>query len=86
MPNASQIIHETESLPVDERVQIVDVMLRSLNQLSPELDQLWIATIQRRLNELRVGAVFGISGNAIVARLKLRFPNENDFQPEANPG
>lgn len=85
LPKASQIIHETKSMPVDERVQIVNVMLRSLHQANPELDQLWITTSRRRLDELRVGTVSGISGHSNLARLQLRFPNDNDFRSESNP-
>lgn len=74
MLSAPQIIHEAEFLPVDERVQIVDSLLRSLNQPNPELDQLWITTSQRRLDELRSGTATGITVESVMARLQTRFP------------
>lgn len=74
MLSAPQIIHEAEFLPVDERIQIVDSLLRSLNQPNPELDQLWITASQGRLDELRSGTVTGISVESVVARLQTRFP------------
>lgn len=74
MLSAPQIIHEAESLPVEERAQVVDSLLRSLNQPNPDMDQLWLSASQRRLDELRSGAIPGVSADAVVARLQARFP------------
>ena len=57
MPNAAKIIHEAESLPVEERTLVVDSLLRSLNPPDPEIDRKWAAVAKRRLAELRSGRV-----------------------------
>lgn len=74
MLSAPQIIREAESLPVDERAQIVDSLLRSLNQTVPEIDQLWVRASQSRLDALRSGTVRGIGIEAVLDRLQDRFP------------
>ena len=74
MLSAPQIIREAESLPVDERAQIVDSLLRSLNQTVPEIDQLWVTASQSRLDALRSGMVRSIGIEAVLDRLQDRFP------------
>ena len=41
MPSTAEIIHEAESLPVEERMVVVDSLLRSLNPPDPEIDRKW---------------------------------------------
>jgi len=52
-----EIIEEVASLPVDERAMVADSILRSLNAPDPEIDAKWAQVAQRRLAELRTGAV-----------------------------
>ena len=73
MLSAPQIIHEAESLLVNERAQIVDSLLRSLNQPSADIDQQWVTTAQQRLADLQSSAVQAISLDDVIQRLKSRF-------------
>jgi len=74
MLGAKQIIEEAESLPVDERLIVVDSLLRSLNPPNPEIDEQWAIVAKRRLAELRSGQVKPVPGQEVFARLEERFP------------
>ncbi len=73
MPNTAEIIHEAESLPVEERTLVVDYLLRSLNPPDPEIDRKWAAVAKRRLEELRSGRVKPVPGEEVFARIRQRF-------------
>ncbi len=74
MLNTAEIIHEAESLPVEERALVITSLLSSLNQPDAEIDKQWITVARRRLEELRSGQVAGILGEAVLAKLRKRFP------------
>ena len=74
MLGAKQIIEQAESLPVDERLIVVDSLLRSLNPPNPEIDEQWAVVAKRRLAELRSGQVKPVPGEQVFTRLQERFP------------
>jgi putative addiction module component (TIGR02574 family) len=73
MPSTAEIIHEAESLPVEERTVVVDSLLRSLNPPDPEIDRKWAAVAKRRLEELRSERVKPIPGEEVFAKIRQRF-------------
>ena len=73
MPSTAEIIHEAESLPVEERTLVVDSLLRTLNPPNPEIDRQWVAVARRRLEELRSGRVKPVPGEEVFARIRKRF-------------
>ena len=73
MYSTADIIHEAESLPVEERTIIVDSLLRSLNPPNAETDDKWAAVAKRRLQELRSGQVQPVPGEEVFARIRQRF-------------
>ena len=73
MPSTAELIHEVESLPVEERTAVVDSLLRSLNPPDPEIDRKWAAVAKRRLEELRSGRVKPVPGEEVFARIRQRF-------------
>ncbi len=73
MPSTAEIIHEAESLPVEERTVVVDALLRSLNPPDPEIDRKWAAVAKRRLEELRSGRVKPVPGEDVFAKIRQRF-------------
>ncbi len=74
MLSATEIIHEAEFLPVEERVLLVDSLLRSLNQPDAGIDKQWMEVARRRKDELQSGQVTGVAGEVVMARLRARFP------------
>jgi putative addiction module component (TIGR02574 family) len=67
-----EIIEEASDLPVDERVIVVDSLLRTLNVPNPEIDKEWAETAKTRLEELRSGRVEAIPGDQVLARIRAR--------------
>jgi len=59
------IVEEASELPVDERVKVVDSLLRTLNVPDPEIDKEWAETARARLAELRSGRVKAVRGGKI---------------------
>jgi hypothetical protein len=72
--NTKKMIDEISALPVEERVMIVDSLLRSLNQPESEIDKKWIAVARQRLLEMRSGeAGVAIPGNEVFDKVWQRF-------------
>jgi putative addiction module component (TIGR02574 family) len=66
------IIEEAKQLPVDDRVTVVDSLLRTLNVPDPEIDKAWAEVAEARLAELRSGHVKPVPGDQVLARIKDR--------------
>jgi putative addiction module component (TIGR02574 family) len=64
-----ELIEEVISLPIEERAVVADSILRSLNPPESEIDHKWAQVAQRRLAELRSGAVEPIPGEQVSARV-----------------
>ncbi len=70
MHSAKEIILEAESLPVEERVRVVDSLLQTLNPTSPEIDRKWVGVVKRRLSELRSGRVKAVPGSEVFKKAR----------------
>lgn len=73
MSTAQKIIDDATQLPVEERVVVVDSLLRSLNQTLPEIDRQWAETARARLREIRANTVTPIAGQDVFDRIQTRF-------------
>jgi putative addiction module component (TIGR02574 family) len=73
MHNTEDIIQEAASLPVEERIIVVDSLLRTLNMPDPDIDKEWAVVAKRRLVELRSGRVNPVPGDQVFARIRERF-------------
>lgn len=68
-----QIIQEVASLPVEERVEVADSILRSLNPPESDIDSRWAILAEKRLMELRSGNVAPVPGGEVFERIRQRF-------------
>jgi hypothetical protein len=68
-----EIIEEAECLPVEERVMVIDSLLRTINPPLAEVEIEWIMVAKRRLAELRSGQTKAVPGNEVFARIRDRF-------------
>lgn len=73
MHSTKDIIEEAASLPVEQRIIVVDSLLRTLNVPDPDMDKAWVETASRRLSELRSGKVKPVPGEQVFERIKERF-------------
>jgi len=73
MHGIKELIEEAESLPVEERVLVIDSLLRTLNPPTAEIDADWAKVARRRLKEIRSGRVKAIPGNEVFAKIRERF-------------
>ncbi|HUT58357.1 MAG TPA: addiction module protein [Phycisphaerae bacterium] len=73
MADVKDIIHEAESLPVEERAALADSILRTLNRPDPAMDERWLMVARRRLEELRSGRAQAVPGDEVFAKADERF-------------
>jgi len=71
--NTKELIDEAISLPVEERMLMVDLLLRSLNQPKAEIDKKWVEVAKRRLTEIKTGSVEAVPGKDVFERIQHRF-------------
>ena len=67
------LIKEAESLPVEERMLVIDTLLKSLNTLDAEIEEEWLRIAKCRLSELRSGKVKPVCGEEVFDKIKERF-------------
>ena len=72
MDGVSDIIQRAESLPVEERVRIIESLQRSLNAPDAAIDREWVALAQSRLQEIRSGKVAAVPGAAVFDSIRKR--------------
>lgn len=67
------LISEALSLPVEERAQVAESILMSMNPPEASIDKKWSQIAKKRLSELRSGAVKGISGEEVFDNIWKRY-------------
>jgi len=68
---ANRIIEEALSLPSDERADLVEKLLASLNlPLQADIDRRWAEEAERRVEQLERGEVEPITGGAVFAQIR----------------
>ena len=60
------------SLPVELRARLVDELLKSLNPSQAEIDELWAAEAERRIDEIETGKVKPIPDEQVFKELRKR--------------
>ena len=73
MHSTEEIIQEAAGLPVEERIIVVDSLLRTLNIPNPDIDTEWVEVAKLRLAELRSGRIKPVPGHQVFSRIRERF-------------
>jgi putative addiction module component (TIGR02574 family) len=75
MSTVAEIATAFEKLSLREQAQFAEWYEARLAQVGPdlEIDQLWAAEAQRRLEEIRSGKVQAIPGEPVMAELRRRY-------------
>ena len=67
-----EFISTADSLPIDVRIRLIDKLLKSLNPTSKEIDELWAAEAERRVEEIRSGKVEPLAGEEVFKEIRER--------------
>lgn len=65
-----QLIDEISDLPVDQRAEIADHILQTLNAPDPNVEKAWIQEVEARTEEYRQGKVKLIAADEVFKSLK----------------
>lgn len=68
----ADLMTEAASLPLEERVRLVDTLLETLNPADDDTTAAWLAVAKRRLDEVDSGRVEALSGEAVFAKVRHR--------------
>lgn len=71
--NTTALLTEAASLPLEDRVRLVDSLLQTLNPIDDEATTAWLAVARRRLGEVDSGKVAPIAGEAVFEKIGRRF-------------
>ncbi|MBK1631182.1 hypothetical protein CKO31_10600 [Thiohalocapsa halophila] len=73
-PSNSKLFDDALALPVDERMRLVDTLLKSLNPGSDDLiDAAWHEEAERRLAALDRGEATLVNGEEVFERLRAKY-------------
>ena len=59
-------------LPVDQRIEIADYVLETLNRPNPEVEDAWMEEIQRREKKYKEGKTTLIPGEKVISSIRER--------------
>ncbi len=69
-----RVMDEVLSLPADQRMNLADRILESLNDpTDPQIDALWAVEAERRVQEIKNGEVELIPGEQVFAKIHLKY-------------
>jgi putative addiction module component (TIGR02574 family) len=69
MIKTKELFDEAVLLPVEIRAQLVDKLLRSLHPLQKEIDELWVAEAEKRVEEIKSDKVKTIPGDEVFKKI-----------------
>lgn len=59
-------------LPIDQRIEIADYVLETLNRPDPEVEEAWLEEIQRREKKYKEGKTTLIPGEKVISTIRER--------------
>ncbi len=72
MRKTEDLFDEAISLPVEARTSLVDKLLQSLNPAKSEIDKLWAKEAEKRVEEIRNGAIEAVPGDRVFGKIRNR--------------
>lgn len=70
---SEKITNDVLSLPVEFRLELIDMLLKSLNiPTKPEIDELWARETEQRIDEVDSGSTQLVDGNDAFSRIRER--------------
>ena len=74
-----QLIDVISDLPVDQRAEIVDQILQTLNTPDPNVEKAWVQEVETRMEEQRQGKVKLIPAEEVFKSIDLAIFEISDF-------
>lgn len=72
-PATNELEEKLLSLPLEERIYLIEKLLKSLNSPNrEEVDKAWAEEAERRLDELESGKVQGIPAEQVFSEIRKR--------------
>ena len=72
MTRSQALLEEVESLPIDERLSMVDRLLRTLHGAESGNDRKWLAEANKRLRDVKAGRIKTVPGREVLAEARRR--------------
>jgi putative addiction module component (TIGR02574 family) len=71
---ADRITDEVLSLPVEDRLRLIEQLLTSLNlPLREDIDRAWAEEAERRVSQIEAGEAALIPGEEVFSRLRAKY-------------
>jgi putative addiction module component (TIGR02574 family) len=71
---AEKFIEEALMLPLEERAELVDKLLQSLNvPTQSDVDRLWMDEVEKRINEYDSKKVESLNGENVIREIRSKF-------------
>ena len=72
MIKTEELFDKAVSLPVEIRAQLIDKLLRSIHPVQKEIDELWAAEAEKRVEEIKSGKVKTTPGDEVFKKILSR--------------
>jgi len=70
---SEKVPNDALSLPIEFRLELVDMFLKSLNiPTKPEIDELWAKETERRIDEVDSGVIQPRDGKVVFDKIRKR--------------
>lgn len=70
---ATQLADTAMQLPANERIALIDLLLRSLNiPTQPDIDALWAQEAEKRVQDITSGSVSALDGEQVFREIRQR--------------
>ncbi|MGD8784576.1 MAG: addiction module protein [Thioalkalispiraceae bacterium] len=70
MSTPKNIIDEVLSLPIDEKAELVDQLLRNIDGLDKDIEEKWATEAESRIDAYEAGKIKTISVEEVLAKYK----------------
>jgi len=64
------LISMIESMPIDVRTNLVEIILASLQPIQKDTDELWAKEVEERINDMKSNKIQMISGNEVFKEIE----------------
>ena len=65
-----KLVTEIRALPAEEKLRLLDVLLKDLDKSDPAIDQIWANEARKRWNAYKTGGLQTVSYEELIKRYK----------------